>query len=205
MSKKRSIFAFKKALCQLLKTKNLEKIRVIEICELAEYSSMAFYQNYKDKYDLALSILKDEITMIVNTSYSAVKEGALHNYDTYVSNTSQDIFTHIKNNNDIYDCIFQNKLMNNCIDYIAKECTNLVQLKIDIQNENPNSYEYYNFILVMSFKSLLLTSKFWQEHSYDISSTELSKIYLSYVKGLEFSSNIDTTNGQKLQVKFYTK
>ena len=37
---------------ELMKTKSLDKIRITEICRLAEIQRPTFYYHFKDKYDL---------------------------------------------------------------------------------------------------------------------------------------------------------
>ena len=58
----------------LMKTKPLEKIRVTEICKLAEIERPTFYYHFKDKYDLVVWIfLNDAYETDVISVESAVK------------------------------------------------------------------------------------------------------------------------------------
>lgn len=59
--KRHSQKAIKEAFCSLLCEKPIDKIFVKEICEQADYSTMAFYASYEDKYDLARKIVLDEV------------------------------------------------------------------------------------------------------------------------------------------------
>ena len=45
-------YAFANALKQLLTTKDLQKIRVTELCELCGAERPTFYYHFRDKYDL---------------------------------------------------------------------------------------------------------------------------------------------------------
>ncbi len=51
--------ALKKSLRKLLSEKSFDKITVNDLCQDAEVSRTAFYQNFLDKYDLLSSLIKD--------------------------------------------------------------------------------------------------------------------------------------------------
>jgi len=63
----------RKALFELIKTKSIDKISVIEICDTALINRMTFYKYYEDKYmllDDAIQAIRDDIVAQVPEPFS---------------------------------------------------------------------------------------------------------------------------------------
>lgn len=72
----------KEALIKLLKTKNINKISVRELSNLADINRATFYLHYKTPYDFLMH-LEDELFDIIFTSYS--KHNIINQYDFLLS------------------------------------------------------------------------------------------------------------------------
>ncbi len=57
--------AIQTAFFQLLKKQDIERVKVSEICELADIKSRTFYLNYLDKYDLLEKMIQQSIQELV--------------------------------------------------------------------------------------------------------------------------------------------
>ena len=69
--KKESQMKIKNTFFELLKKKELNKIKVSEICQMAEINRSTFYVNYLDVFDLADKIfaeLSNEVESLFDTS-----------------------------------------------------------------------------------------------------------------------------------------
>src|SRR5699024_7656700 len=57
--------AIQTAFFQLLKKQDIERVKVSEICELADINRGTFYLNYLDKYDLLEKMIQQSIQELV--------------------------------------------------------------------------------------------------------------------------------------------
>ena len=96
--KKASQERIEKVFLQLIQSKDINEIRVCQICELANVNRTTFYANYIDIYDLADTIrnrMINEYASIFNNDLGHSKESFLK------------MFKNIKNNQVFYNTFFK--------------------------------------------------------------------------------------------------
>ena len=104
---------------ELMKTKSIDKIRVSEICKLAEIERPTFYYYFKDKYDLIVWIfLSDAYKTDIISADSAAKAMAKMRMD----------FIFYKR---AYDDLSQNALWQYMLEYFVKRYENEAQKKLN--------------------------------------------------------------------------
>lgn len=69
----RSMRDLRQALLELLKTKPIDKISVLDICATAQINKMTFYKYYSDKYDLLEDCIRTIATEIYEGCIGSVK------------------------------------------------------------------------------------------------------------------------------------
>ena len=67
LREKKTLRNIKNAFFELRKLKNIERIKIKEICEKAEISKATFYLHYSDIYDLSETLQKEVITSILDS------------------------------------------------------------------------------------------------------------------------------------------
>lgn len=98
--KKNSQFKIEKAFINLIQKYELNKIKVSDICKLANINRTTFYSNYLDIYDLADKIKESMFFNILELyKEEAIKQE--HSYD-YLK-----LFKHIKENQIYYNTMFK--------------------------------------------------------------------------------------------------
>lgn len=201
--KRHSQKAFKDALCLLLEKKPLDKIFVKEILEAADYSSMAFYSSYEDKYDLAQKIIEEEAKLHIDTLFDIISlEITNHSFDQskVFERSSNSFFTHVKENNKIYKCIFNNLLMPDAMEYFAQYSSIIIKDHFDFKNQNNDALKsYYNFFIKQSISMLLYAAKYWMSNNYNIPADDFSKLYSRYKSGWT-ASVLSINNQNKIEV-----
>lgn len=98
--KKESIERIEKAFLDLLQTKELDKIRVSDICKKAGLNRTTFYANYTDIYALADSI-RDKLEQNMLELYKEERTMGVN------SNNYLKLFQHIKENQIFYRTYFK--------------------------------------------------------------------------------------------------
>ena len=89
-----------KVFCELLKSKELNQIKVTDICKAAGVNRTTFYASYVDVYDLAEAVqqnLHDDVMSLYTDEVS--KQTSTHDFLR--------LFEHIKANPDIYRIYFK--------------------------------------------------------------------------------------------------
>ncbi len=107
---------------ELMKHKSIDKIRVTEICEVADIERPTFYYHFKDKYDLiAWMFYTDAYDTDIISVDSATKA---------MQNMKQEILFYKR----AYEDVSQNALWHYMLEYFVKRYTELakVKLKTDI-------------------------------------------------------------------------
>lgn len=97
--KKESQMKIKNTFFELLKKKELNKIKVSEICQMAEINRSTFYANYLDVFDLADKIFA-ELSREVESLFDTSKQSSLDE-KAFLS-----LLTHVKENKEIYGYYF---------------------------------------------------------------------------------------------------
>ena len=88
------------AFLELLRTKELQRITVSDICKAAGVNRSTFYANYADVYDLA-DRLREYLEEQVATLYQKEREGSFN------SNDFLRLFRHIQKNRVLYEIYFK--------------------------------------------------------------------------------------------------
>lgn len=97
--RRESVEKMEKAFVQFLQQKELNRISVSEICEMAQVNRSTFYANYMDIYDLA-----DQMRAKLETEFSDLFSG--HDAATEGSGALR-MFTHIRDNQLFYQTYFR--------------------------------------------------------------------------------------------------
>lgn len=98
--KKDSQEKIKKIFLELIQTKEINEIKVSDICQKAKLNRTTFYSNYIDIYDLADKI-KDNLYQEVINVYNEERKEKSHSYDFLK------LFKHIKENQIFYNTFFK--------------------------------------------------------------------------------------------------
>lgn len=182
--KRHSQKAIKEAFCTLLLEKTIDKIFVTEICELADYSTMAFYASYEDKYDLAKKIIDDEVSLHIENISLIAKQQLGNDHLTLQSTltiTSRSFFDHVKKNKLIYECIFSSRLVQDGIAYFSQKNLELLPDAFTFQKyDDPLLDEYYSFFIEQTTVMLLNAARYWLNSDFNLSSEILAKLYTKF-------------------------
>ncbi len=104
---------------ELMKTKPLDKIRVTEICKIAEIERPTFYYHFKDKYDLiAWIFLRDAYDTDIISEVSAAKG---------MEKMRQEFIFYKR----AYDDVSQNALWQYMIEYFVKRYENEARIRLN--------------------------------------------------------------------------
>lgn len=98
--KKASMERIEKVFIDLLQTRELDKIRVSDICKRAGLNRTTFYANYTDIYELADTI-RDKLEVAISDLY---KDEITHKFN---SHDYLKLFRHIKENQIFYQTYFK--------------------------------------------------------------------------------------------------
>lgn len=98
--KKASMERIEKVFIDLLQTRELDKIRVSDICKRAGLNRTTFYANYTDIYELADTI-RDRLEVAISDLY---KDEITHKFN---SHDYLKLFRHIKENQIFYQTYFK--------------------------------------------------------------------------------------------------
>ena len=121
--KEHTKWMFAEAILEIIKTKDLSKIRVTELCEYCNTDRQTFYYHFKDKYDLVAWIYQNDLNDSLQTyDYIFCKEETLFLlyrikekqffYQKAFENANQNsLFTYIQNaNSKITEAVFKKQL-----------------------------------------------------------------------------------------------
>ncbi len=123
------------AFLQLRKTKELERITIKELTELAEISKATFYLHYKDIYDLSASLQNETIQMILS--------GLSHpeSFLTKPSEITQELFHQFFAHRTLIDILFSGTQAPILTYLLEKE------LKKLLHEQNPQISIHYDILL----------------------------------------------------------
>ncbi len=110
---------------ELMKQKSIDKIRVTEICRIAEIERPTFYYHFKDKYDLVAWIFYTDAYGTDVASVESAAEGM------------KKMKRHIHFYKRAYEDSSQNALWHYMLEYFVKRYTELVKEKLDTENLDP--------------------------------------------------------------------
>jgi len=105
--KKESCERIKRTFIELIQTKELNEIKVSDICKKAELNRSTFYSNYIDIYDLAYKV-KEELFNEVLSLYPNEVSSGIHSYDFLK------LLEHIYDNQLFYKTYFKLSYENDC-------------------------------------------------------------------------------------------
>ena len=97
---------------ELMKTKPLDKIRVTEICRVAEIERPTFYYHFKDKYDLVAWIF-------LSDAYDDVSQNALWQYMLEYFVKRYELIAKEKLNTDVLDTQLKYTIRLYCYDCVG--------------------------------------------------------------------------------------
>ena len=100
--------AIKNAFLELRSRKNLEKITVRELCELARINKSTFYSHYEDIYALAETMESDTITEVIRNVYRQ-QEDPIQNPDIFTRN----MFLALTSSNALIRILFSGRSIRN--------------------------------------------------------------------------------------------
>jgi len=164
---KRSRRALKDALIELMKRKDVSKISIKELCELADVNRSTFYANYDDIHELLKAVhfeLLDKISEPLDPKWWEKHEG---DEDEAFLRFQQTFCSIIENKN--YYLLFTNNNINNIFEVNVFQYYK-EQQKIDEQNE------YQNFLFTYHTMGYLATVHNWIRGGCQMSCEELAKL-----------------------------
>lgn len=183
--RRKSQQAFKVALCRLLTEKPLRAVRVKEICALADYSHMAFYSNYPDKYALAEAVMEDEAEFVAGCVCDLMRlmaaEGC-ENRDEAVPECLARFFRHAQENPEIYRCITRQLLLpDDLLPFSNRTAVHVRRYVRMDYNQSENGLqsridEYFDWWLKLLMLELSLMVRFWLERGCDVPAGEVAHL-----------------------------
>ncbi|MBQ6546591.1 MAG: TetR/AcrR family transcriptional regulator [Bacilli bacterium] len=168
------------AFWQFYKTTDIEKIKVKEICELANYDRTTFYRYFTDTTDI-LNQIENEIIDSIKTKIknnSSVEEITVEKFKIFSETYGEYIVTFYEKGNRHFYIKFKELINKYVYDY----------LNINVQDEEKKEF-LYNFM----FSSLISTYTYWYRNPkiMDLESFVIlinkmildgSKIIINYIK-----------------------
>lgn len=104
---KKSKAALKKALLFLLKSKPINKIRIQELCEIADVNRSTFYSNYEDLFHL-LSDVYNDVYQEMNHSLGSVWMQKEETNEKEHLTSITDLLRYIKKNHSLFSILINN-------------------------------------------------------------------------------------------------
>lgn len=148
---RKSKTAIKNAFIQLLKEKNIERITIQEISDLADVNRGTFYLNYVDKYALLEEMENEQIAEI--KSFVDIRNINLSNrtgeafIEEFSNNVIKKVITHISNNLEFYQVILnlerKSQIEEQLADIVRSNLTYLIEDKHDVFGIPINYYLSY--------------------------------------------------------------
>ena len=125
-----------KALLNLMKTKNFEKIKISDICEESLINRSTFYAHYEDKYELLIGLFEEQKLALLkeledNENMSFSKE--------YLMELLSILIDHIEENKELYSAILSNNRNGILIDFLIDVIERDVSERLKISNEIKDS------------------------------------------------------------------
>lgn len=137
LREKKTLRNIKNAFFELRKEKNIERIKVKEICEKAEISKATFYLHYSDIYDLSETLQKEVITSILDSIPNPEKI-----YSNYVEFTKKLLEAFYQQEENI-SVLFSGSQLSVLPTAIEKEIKTFVYSLLPQKKEDP----YFNILL----------------------------------------------------------
>ncbi len=197
----RSAEAFKNALCSLLLKKQLDKITVKEICQLADYTVTAFYKNFEDKYDCARKIVQEEAEYLFETNYkimcmdgykSVAEDISEMRSNELVLSTCENYFRRVLSNSTRYRCIVSDLLMSNSIMQFARHFAELAKGKLFYISDRDRRTVDFEYYIGMYISQYLYTVAYWIDEDFQKSPAELARMFIeAYTSDTQILSVIE--------------
>lgn len=175
-TRNRSRTSFKTALCNIVNSGlPFDSVTVKQICEEAGYSSMAFYGNFENKYDLAQSIVDDEVELYLDIlkKYSHPQYASFSIRQRHLK-CAEEYFQHIFNNKSMYTAILNSDMYPGALEYL---CTVLAKkvvfLKLNYDEDKEPAYQEY--VWSITFSILYYTVKYWIRSNWEFSPQKMAK------------------------------
>lgn len=167
LQKKQSMTAFANALIELMKTKNLEKIQVSELCCKADYSRRTYYRLFQSKEDI-LYFYIDNLCM----EYYHLFFGTT---DTSLSGVSNIFFKYWYQQKDFLALLHANQLDSLLLERFSKLLPQvyLSKEKTSITTKDDKSRYYMAIFCAGGFCNLLLS---WMQNNFEDSPEYMSTI-----------------------------
>lgn len=165
--KKYTQMVLKESFTQLLKQKQISKITVKEVCELADINRSTFYAHYEDLYHL-LEQIEDEII-----------QEMIHYLSMLVEDTSQDsmkiiekIMEYIANNNEVCEALFSEN-SHSSFEKKVRHVANrfLIDSWLNAPLENDNVIDYISAFIISGSIQVI---KVWLQNDMDKSPREIA-------------------------------
>lgn len=163
----------KDTLIKLLEEKDLKKITVSEICNLADINRATFYRYYLDVYDLLQKIEEEFV--------SELKEVADNDNKYSISTFTKDLLTVFYSNKELVKILFNTNnnvyFLNDILEVAYKKCRE--KWTKDLPNLKEEDIEYASIFI---FNGALGVVNFWVKNNFDKDIEEVAQIIekLSY-------------------------
>ncbi len=157
----------KDALLQLLQEKDIKKITVSEICNIADINRATFYRYYLDVYDLLDQVENEFVNELLL---------ALDNTSEYtVSTFSNDLLKVFLDNKDLVKILFSTNnnvyFLNGILEVAYQKCKS--KWESDVPNLKQEDIEYASAFI---FNGALGVINYWVQNDFDKEADEISNI-----------------------------
>lgn len=167
--------AIKQAFIQLLKEKNLDRITIQQISDLADVNRGTFYLNYEDKYALLDEMENEQIEKIKGFVDIRKMDLSTKNSDRFIEDFAnkiiKNVITHIEHNIEFYQVILnlerKSQIEEQLADIVRSNIKHLIGNKDNVFGIPEN---YYLSYVVGSMMSMI---KYWVSDENRVSVEEL--------------------------------
>lgn len=164
----------KETFLNLVSEKDIKKITVSEICNLADINRATFYRYYLDTYDLLDKIEEEFVNELKNASNNIES-------DYSVSSFVEILLSVFLDNMNLVKVLFSNKNITNLLNEVLSIAYNKCKEKwiSDLPNLDDEEIEYASLFI---FNGALGIINFWVQNDFDKDIKEISQIIeqLSY-------------------------
>lgn len=164
----------KETFLDLIKEKDIKKITVSEICNIADINRATFYRYYLDVYDLLDKIEEEFVSELKTASNNIESEYSVASFTSVLLNVFLD-------NKNLVKILFSTKNITNLLNEVLEIA--YIKCKEKWENDLPNlDDEEIEYASLFIFNGALGVINFWVQNDFDKEIDEISHIIeqLSY-------------------------
>lgn len=163
--------AFKKALIELLQTKEFAAISISDLTKKSGYSRSAFYQRFETKDEFLRKVVDDEVRRYLNVSVEAIQNGKV------TSESISALFSHVYSYKDFYSLIFKGNNSNHMLteEYFVSTAHKLFMSMGKLKTNNDNEEFDLDLFIYVSIREYLSYIKYWVLTDFKYSAEYIAK------------------------------